>query len=169
LTGLGSGINLRSKGSTGGLDIVAVIVKRYWGYTFGATSLAVNLVILVVFLFANSIELALYTAISIFVASKVVDSVEAGPSVSKSATIVSDKCDAIAQEIIVELHRGCTYLTGQGAYTGEERRIIMVTVGKRQLPRLKEIVFQIDPHAFLTINETIEVYGQGFKQSGPEF
>ena len=169
LTGLGGGITLRSKGSTGGLDIVGAIVKKRWGYNFGTTSFAINIFILGVFLFSNNIELTLYTAISIYVSSKMLDVVESGPSVSKSVMIVSENSEAIATEIMEDLHRGCTCLTGQGAYTREDRQILMATVGKRQLPRLKEIVFELDPLAFITINETIEVYGRGFKPSGSEF
>ncbi len=169
LTGIGSGINLRCKGSTGGLDIIAVIFKRYWGYNFGTTSFAVNLIILMVFLFSNSIELTLYTAISMFISSKVLDTVEAGPSASKSAMIVSEKSEEIAHVIMENVHRGCTFLPGQGAYTGQDRKILMVTFGKRQLPKLKEIVFELDPHAFITISDAIEVIGQGFKASNSDF
>ena len=169
LSGIGTGINLRCKGSTGGLDIIAVIVKRYWGYDFGTTSFAINAAILLVFLFSNNMELTLYTAISMFISAKMLDTVEAGPSASKSAMIVSEKSDEIANAIMDNIHRGCTFLTGQGAYTGQDRKIIMVTVGKRQLPKLKEIVFALDPNAFITINEAIEVYGQGFKASGSDF
>lgn len=169
LSGLGTGINLRSKGSTGGLDIISAILKRYWGYSFGATSLAFNLVIIAIFTVSSGLELALFTAISIFVAARVLDTVEAGPSISKTALIVSKNYDDIAQTILEHMHRGCTMMDGRGAYTGEQNKILMVTIGKNQLPRLKEIVFGIDPNAFMSINESIEVYGQGFKSSKADF
>src|SRR5690606_32433518 len=107
--------------------------------------------------------------ISIFISSRMVDVVEAGLDVSRTAFIISREYEEITHAIIHTLHRGCTYLLGQGAYTGEERQIIMVTVAKTQLPRLKEIVFQIDPEAFITISETIEVYGRGFRDSQADF
>lgn len=169
LTGVGTGINLRSKGSSGGLDIIAVIVKRYWGYYFGETFFVINLIVLAMFLLTSNIELTFYSALSIFVTSKVVDTVESGLSVTRSAMIVSQYADDIAYEIIHNMNRGCTYLTGEGAYTGDKKNIIMATVGKTQLPRLKEIVFHIDPEAFITVNETVEVYGQGFKSSAADF
>jgi uncharacterized membrane-anchored protein YitT (DUF2179 family) len=169
LGGIGTGINLRSKGSTGGLDIIAAIIKRRWGYSFGVTSLAFNLVIIGVFTVSSGIELALFTAISMFVNSKVIDSVESGLSISKTVMIISRSYDDIAHAILEDMHRGCTIIDGRGAYTGEEKSILMVTVGKTQLPRLKEIVFEIDPNAFITINESIEVYGQGFKSSRADF
>ncbi|MDD3363579.1 MAG: YitT family protein [Syntrophomonas sp.] len=169
LSGLGIGITLRSKGSTGGMDIIAVIISSFWGYNFGNIFSVVNVFILGVFLFTSNIELTLFSAISIYVSGKVVDNVQLGSNLSKTAMIVSEQCEDIAAEIINNLNRGCTYLVGRGAYTGETRDIIMVTIARTQLPRLKEIVFQIDPNAFITINETIEVLGQGFKKSGPEF
>ena len=169
LAGIGSGIVLRSKGSVGGTDIIAVIVRRFWGYNFGQTFLVTNLSILALFLFTASLELTLYSAISIFISSRMVDVVEAGLDVSRTAFIISREYEEITHAIIHTLHRGCTYLLGQGAYTGEERQIIMVTVAKTQLPRLKEIVFQIDPEAFITISETIKVYGRGFRDSQADF
>ncbi len=169
VNGLGVGITLRSKGSTGGLDIIAVIISNFWGYNFGNIFFYVNLIILGVFLLTSNIELTLFSAISIFISGKVVDKVQLGPNVSKSALIISTQCTDIAEEILDNLHRGCTYLAGRGAYTGESRDIIMVIVSRTQLPRLKEIVFQIDPNAFITINESIEVFGKGFRKSGPEF
>jgi uncharacterized membrane-anchored protein YitT (DUF2179 family) len=169
INGLGTGIALRSKGSTGGLDIIAVIISNLRGYAFGNIVFYVNLGILAVFLLTSNIELTLFTAISIFVSGRVIDTVQLGANVSKSALIISTQCGDIAAEIMENMHRGCTYLSGRGAYTGENRDIIMVIVSRTQLPRLKEIVFQIDPHAFITLSEATEVFGQGFKKSGPEF
>lgn len=169
VTGIGAAINLLSKGSSGGLDIVAVIVRRYWGYNFGTVSFAVNLVILLFFLIMANIELMLFSAISIFVASRVTDALQTGLGAAKTAMIVSAECEAIANEIMSNLHRGCTYLSGCGAYTGESKNIIMVTVGKTQVPRLKEIVFVLDPAAFISISDTTEVYGRGFKNGAADF
>lgn len=169
LTGIGIGFLLRSKGSSGGTDIIAVIVRRFWGYNFGQTYLTTNLAILALFLFTASLELTLYSGISIYISSQMVDLVESGPYVTRTVFIVSQEYEEITHVIIHTLHRGCTNLAGIGAYTGEARQIIMVTVGKTQLPRLKEIVFQIDPEAFMTISETIEVYGHGFRDSQADF
>ncbi len=169
LSGLGSGISLRSKGSSGGTDIIAVMISNKRGYNLGSIFFAINLIIVGVFMFVSNLELALYTSISIFLSGKVVDAVQSGSNVSKTAMIVSEQCTELAAAIMENLNRGCTYLEGRGAYTGEIRNIILVTVARTQLPRLKEIVFQIDPQAFITINETIEVLGRGFKPSGPQF
>lgn len=169
LSGVGIGLCLRYKGSSGGMDIVAVIVKRFWGYSLGETFFVSNIIVLALVLVTTNLELTLFSAISIFIASKVVDTVESGLSVSRSVTIVSDQAEEIAEQIMHSLHRGCTFLTGRGAYAGVARTILLVTVAKTQLPRLKELVFEVDEQAFMTINEAIEVYGQGFKSSDNEF
>lgn len=169
LSGVGIGLCMRYKGSSGGMDIVAVIVKRFWGYSLGETFFVSNIIVLALVLVTTNLELTLFSAISIFIASKVVDTVESGLSVSRSVTIVSDQAEEIAEQIMHSLHRGCTFLTGRGAYAGVARTILLVTVAKTQLPRLKELVFEVDEQAFMTINEAIEVYGQGFKSSDNEF
>jgi len=169
IAGVGAGVIFRFKGSSGGLDIIAVIFKRFRGYNIGQTFFMGNLLVLGLSLLVFSLEGALYSGISIFVSSKVLDSVEAGPQVGRSAMIVSDHYEDIAYAIMNNLHRGCTYLPGEGAYSGKDKKIIMVTVGKTQLPRLKEIVFQLDPGAFISVNETIEAYGEGFKSSKADF
>ncbi|MEN6461808.1 MAG: YitT family protein [Syntrophomonas sp.] len=167
--GIGSGIVFRSKGSTGGLDIISAIIKRFWGFNIGETFLVFNLIIIGIFLFTANIELALFSAISIFVGSKTVDTVITGPNISKTVLIISDHSQEIAKEILHNMHRGCTYLNGKGAYTGDDKSILMVTVGKTQLPKLKEIVFHVDTKAFMTISESTEVIGRGFQSSRTEF
>ncbi|WP_242939036.1 YitT family protein [Thermosyntropha lipolytica] len=169
LNGLGSGIILRYKASSGGMDIIAVIVKRIWGYSIGQTFFIGNLVVLALSLAVFNLELALFSAISIYVFSKTLDAVEAGPNVTRTAMIISEQAEAIAYAIMNDLGRGCTYIPAEGAYSGRQRKIILVTVGKTQLPRLKEIVFQIDSEAFIIINETIEAFGKGFSPSNVDF
>lgn len=169
LNGLGSGIILRYKASSGGMDIVAVIVKRLWGYSIGQTFFIGNLAVLALSLAVFNLELALFSAISIYVFSKTLDAVEAGPNVTRTSMIISEQSEAIAYAIMNELGRGCTYIPAEGAYSGRHRKIILVTVGKTQLPRLKEIVFQIDAEAFIIINETIEAFGKGFSPSNVDF
>lgn len=167
--GIGIGIIMRNKGSSGGTDIIAVIVKRYKGFNFGEVMFAINIIIIGIFAFIENIELAFYSGITIYISSSVIDMVLVGLRVNKSAVIISSKAEDIAAAIIHNINRGCTFLSGQGAYTGINKNIIMVTVGKTQLPRLKEIVFHIDPQAFITINDSIEVYGKGFNTSPNEF
>lgn len=167
--GVGSGIILHSKGSTGGLDIIAVLVRRFWGYNIGQVTFTSNLLVLTLSLVTFNIKLALFSAVSIFISSKVMDLVIYGPELNRTAMIISRNFDDITYAIIHNLHRGCTCLPAQGAYTGENKTIIMVTVARTQLPKLKEVVFQLDPQAFIMVSETIEVYGKGFRTELSDF
>jgi uncharacterized membrane-anchored protein YitT (DUF2179 family) len=169
LTGIGTGLIFRSKGSTGGADIIAVIIHRFWGFSIGQTFLVFNVVVLSSSLLVFNFEKTLYAAVAIYIASKVMDTVVTGVETTRTAMIISRQNKDIAGEIINNLQRGCTYLEARGAYTNEERQIVLVTVAKTQLPALKEIVFALDQQAFIIINETIEAFGQGFRSGGPEF
>ncbi len=169
IAGVGSGIILHNKASTGGLDIIAVLIRRFWGYNIGQVFFASNLLVLILSLIILNIKLALFSAISIFISSQVMDLVIYGPGLNRTAMIISRNSDDIIYAIIHNLHRGCTCLSAWGAYTGENKNIIMVTVARTQLPKLKEIVFQLDPQAFITVSETIEVYGKGFRTELSDF
>ena len=169
LAGIGSGLIFRSKGSTGGLDIVAVIIRRFRGLSIGQTFLIFNGMVLFSSLLIFDFERTLYAAISIYIASKVMDTVVSGLQTTTTTMIISSEYVDIAHAIINNLHRGCTYLKASGAYTGEEKEIVLVTVAKTQMPALKEIVFEFDPPAFIIINETIEAFGKGFNLGGPEY
>lgn len=169
INGLGVGLILHSRGSSGGLDTIAAIVNRYWGTSLGTTIFVSNCFVLGISLLTSSLQLTLYSAITMFVSSKVVNTVNTGLDTKKTVMIVSGKSEDIAAAIINKMHRGCTYLDGRGAYTGNTENIIMVTTGKTQLPQLKEIIFNIDPNSFMTINDTVEVYGKGFKACARHF
>ena len=169
LTGIGTGLIFRSKGSTGGADIIAVIIHRFWGFSIGQTFLVFNVVVLSSSLLVFNFEKTLYAAVAIYLAAKVMDTVVTGIETTRTAMIISRQNKDIAGEIINNLQRGCTYLEARGAYTNEVRQIVLVTVAKTQLPALKEIVFALDQQAFIIINETIEAFGQGFRSGGPEF
>jgi uncharacterized membrane-anchored protein YitT (DUF2179 family) len=169
ISGLGLGMVLLSRGSTGGTDIIAVVFRRLWGHNIGQVLFMSNLLVLVFALTILDLEMVLFSAITIYVSGRVVDAVELGFWVNRTAIIVSEKSDMIAQAVLDKLHRGCTFLVGKGAYSGEDKKIIMVTIARTQLPRLTEIIFQLDPGAFITVNEAVQVYGKGFKDSHSEF
>jgi uncharacterized membrane-anchored protein YitT (DUF2179 family) len=163
LNGVGVGLALIYRGSTGGLDIIAGIFHRLWGINFGTTIFITNVLVLGAALLTSNLYLTLYSALTMFVSSKMIDSVTSGFIAKKTVLIVSQKSDEIAHAILHRMHRGCTLLSGKGAYTGRAENIIMVTTGKTQVPYLKELIFSLDPQAFITITDTVEVYGRGFK------
>lgn len=169
IAGIGTGIIFRSKGSSGGLDIIAIIIQRYRGYNIGQVFFFINILVLLISLLVSKLSLTLFSALSIYISAQVVDYVQAGWQVKRTAMIITDKWEEVADTILHGLHRGCTYISARGVYSGKDKQIVITTVGKTEVPRLKEIVFQIDHGAFIIINEAIEVYGKGFKNSQHEF
>jgi uncharacterized membrane-anchored protein YitT (DUF2179 family) len=166
LNGIGLGIVLRNRASQGGIDIISVILKRYFSMNIGTTSMIINTCIVVVASFITSLNLAMYTLISMFVCSTVIDKVQQGFDRRKSVMIITDKEKSVSEEIFNRLDRGVTYLEGEGAYTGDRKKVIYCIVSLNQLAKLKQIVREIDAHAFVTVSDTAEVMGHGFKNRG---
>lgn len=160
LTGLGSGLVFRSAGSLGGLDILAVWANKKWNIRVGPISMAGNGLVLIAGAVVFSLEMALYAMIYTFVTAKVMDQVLTGFNTRKQVMIISDKAREIAQEIITKRRRGVTFLQGEGAYTGRRKEVALTIVTLTELARIKNAILEIDPAAFIIINETLEVLGK---------
>jgi len=162
-SGLGLGLVFRSQGTTGGTALVAQLFNRFWGFSSGQSLIGADLVIIVAAGFVFNAEVALFALLSLFVSGKVIDVVQEGFSFSKAALIISEKNqDAITEKIFEELGRGATFLEGRGAYSGNEKGIILVIVSQSQVTRLKNIVREIDSSAFVIVSNVGEVLGEGF-------
>lgn len=166
LNGIGLGIVLRNRASQGGIDIIAVIFKKYFSMNIGSTSMIINTCIVVVASFITNLNLAMYTLISMYISSTVLDKVQQGFDIRKSVMIITDKEKQVAESIINRLVRGVTYLEGEGAYTGDKKKVIYCIVSLNQLAKLKQIVREIDEKAFITVSDTAEVMGSGFTNRG---
>jgi uncharacterized membrane-anchored protein YitT (DUF2179 family) len=147
VTGLGIGIVLRYGASTGGTDIISMIAKKKKNISVGATSFYCNIAVLLPSLYFFDLKIAMYTSISMWVGGKVTDTVIEGFNHNKSVMIISDRSSEIAGRILNDLHRGVTYLEGQGAYSGQPKRVISCVVSHYEIPRLNEIVHSIDKKA----------------------
>lgn len=163
ISGIGTGMVMRMRGSLGGIDILAVIINKYLSFSIGGVNLFLNVIILLVASLLFSIEMAMYTTIAIFVANKAIDVVLEGFNHKKTLIIVSDKNAEIAKELLIQVRRGITFLKGQGAYSGREKQLIYMVVRTMELSRVKDIVRKVDAEAFLSIIDTKEVEGKGFK------
>lgn len=164
LSGVGIGIVLRSGATTGGLDVIVRLLSGKYGISMGRIYLLFDLGVLTVTALLFGLEKALYTLVTLFVFSQVVDRIIEGINEARAVIIISQSCLAITQAIIKELDRGATIIKGYGAYTGKEREVLYVVVGKRQLLTLKRIVKNLDPHAFVTVSKIHEVLGEGFRR-----
>jgi uncharacterized membrane-anchored protein YitT (DUF2179 family) len=112
----------------------------------------------------KDIACTLYSGVAIFVTGKVIDVVVYSFDYSKVALIISDEHERIAQRISSELDRGATYLKAEGSYTGKERMVVLTAVKKQQLAELKRLVVEIDPDAFIIVQEAHQVLGDGFSR-----
>ena len=160
--GLGSGVVFSNQGSTGGIDIISVLAKRKYNMDIGMASFAINLIIVTIGSIFFGIIVGLYTLISMYISSAVMDRVLKGFSRQKMLIIVTKKTDVVASAIMNKLHRGITILYGEGAYTKEKLNIIYCIVSPTQLPKIKQLVREIDADAFFSITDTSEVQGKGF-------
>lgn len=161
--GAGLGIVFRFGGTTGGVDIVARILSRR-GYSMGQIILTFDTIIIGVSMIYISLEKVLYTLVVVFVASKLIDFIQDGAYSAKAFSVITDHGQAIALSITKELERGVTLMPAKGAFSGQQKEIVYCVVGRAETRRLKSIVRNIDPRAFIVINEVHDVLGEGFKE-----
>jgi len=159
IMGVGSGLILRSLGSAGGLDILSVIFLKLFSLRLGTTILTVNSVILLAGALLFSLEGALYTLIYVFVNSFIVDFMVTGLSRRRAVFIISSSWERISQAIMENIQRGVTILDGRGAYSGNKMQILYTVISFQEVPRLKRMVRQMDPDAFVVVSDTLEVMG----------
>ncbi len=170
ICGFGLGMVFVSGTSTGGSDILVRLLNlRYRNVPIGQISIGFDLAVAaltgVVF---GDVTKALYSGVAVFICGKVIDAVVYRFDYSKVALIISPEYERIAQEIAVQLDRGATFLQGQGSYSGQETKVILTAVKKQQLAELKELVTQIDPDAFIIVQEAHQVMGNGFSRYSRE-
>ena len=166
VTGFGLGLVFMAGTSTGGSDIVVRLVKlKAKNTNIGviAMSFDVFVVALTGLVFGN-VENALYTGITAFLCSKIIDMVVYGFDNTKVAMIISAEHETIAQVLSDKLGRGATYLYSQGTYTKKDSKVVLVAVYPKQIAELKELVVGIDPNAFIILQEAHQVLGDGFKK-----
>ena len=166
INGIGFGLIFVHHGSTGGFDIISMLIKRkYSNLNIGKISFGINLVIVIISAIIFGLPSALYTLIAMYTTAFVLDNVVKGLNQTKSVFIITNKEQEVSELILSELHRGVTYLYGEGAYSKDQKRILYCIIPLSQLPELKNIVTSIDDKAFISISDTSEVQGKGFKRS----
>ena len=167
LFGLGLGLIFRMGSTTGGTDIpVKILRKKFRFIKTGVISMAIDVCIIAVSaLIFKDFELACYTVISIVVFTLTFDWVLYGGNSAKLVYIIStdEKSALISDRILKELDIGATYVDGEGAYTGNDKRIIMCAVKNFLYPKLRDIVKDADPEAFMIVSSAKEIYGEGYK------
>ena len=164
--GLGLGMVFMSGTSTGGSDILVRLLKlKYRNVPIGQISMSFDAVVVILTgLVFQDISKALYTGITVFLCGKVIDAVVYNFDYSKVALIISDHHEQIARQIGLKLDRGATFLHAEGSYSHAPKKVVLAAVKKQQLAELKELVVEIDPNAFIIVQEAHQVLGDGFSR-----
>lgn len=165
LCGLGYGLVFSRNGSTGGIDIISMILKqRFSNFEIGKLGFAINCFIIFISAFLFGLPKALYTLISIFIQAIILDKVLNGFNSKKLLLIISEKDDDIVKYVIKEMTRGVTSLIAEGEYTHQYRKMLYIAVTASQMVSLRSKILQIDPKAFITIIDVSEINGKGFNK-----
>lgn len=163
LDGLGVGLVFRSRGTTGGVDIVARFFQRWRGIAMGRSLLVMNMIVFAAAAYLFSLDKLLYALLAAFISGRVVDVVLEGTSYVRQAIIISNKPDHIRSAILHTLERGVTVLEGRGGFTASDRTVLLSVVAQSEVSVLKAIVRDCDPDAFVVFSSVNEVLGEGFK------
>jgi Uncharacterized conserved protein len=161
ISGISSSIVFHFGGSLGGTDIVSKVIQRKYGIPMGNSALVINGVIIMISWAVLGSKVALYTLVTMFVYGRVLDLIQSGVP-SKSITIISDQAEALVDRIMIDLGRGATFLQGKGAYSKEPKNVIICVVSLPEIGRLKQAVREVDPLAFMIVQNAGEVLGRGF-------
>lgn len=162
--GVGVAMTFKAKATSGGSDVIAMILQKFTGLPSGQLMMFVDSAIVVGSLFVfGDWRIPLFSWITIFVIGKVIDITLHGFTYEKTLFIISDKQEEIRESIINDLKRGGTFLRGEGMYNRDDKQIIFTVLNPRELFMLEEYINRIDPHAFIAVLEAYEILGKGFK------
>jgi uncharacterized membrane-anchored protein YitT (DUF2179 family) len=162
--GVGLGMIFKSKATSGGTDIIAMILSRYTKLPVGMLLIYVDsAIVLVGLLVFQDWRIPLYSLIVIYITGKVIDTILQGVDYDKTLFIISDKYEEIRTKIIDDLNRGGTYIHGKGMYNGDDKTLIFTVVNRRELAMLQDFIHSIDPKAFVTVINANEIFAERFK------
>jgi uncharacterized membrane-anchored protein YitT (DUF2179 family) len=163
ISAIGMALVFNENASTGGTDILAKILNKFFHLDIGKSLLVVDFIITFASALVFGIDIGLYAMLSVVLLGLIVDRLIEGFNVCKSVFIISRRNSEISRYIIDKLERGCTVLKGIGAYTGKSNDILYAVLSRNQFIKLKKFIKEIDPQAFITVGEVHEVLGEGFK------
>ncbi len=165
LLAVGMGMVFRAKATTGGIDIIVKIIRTKIPHlkTNNLFLLMDAVVVSCSVLVFKDIDKALYAGMTVIVTSLVMDIVLYGKDEAKLIHIISDKSEEITKRLLDDLEIGVTYVRGEGAYSGKEKKVIMCVVKKQMSPKVEDIIKEEDPMAFMIVSSAMEIYGEGYK------
>lgn len=167
ISGVGMGLILAARGTTGGTDMVAAIIQtKMRHYSIVQIMQVLDAAVVLVGLYLFGLKAALYAIIAIIITTKVSDVILEGAQISRAIYILSDRTDDIAERIMKMMERGVTGLNAKGMYTEKEKCMLFCVVSKKEIAVLKDLVMEADPSAFMIVCDAREVWGEGFQAYG---
>ena len=161
--GVGLGIIFRYGGTTGGVDIIARLVNKYAGWSMGRTMFIFDFMVIALSVFVIlELDQGMYTLVTVYIGARVIDFIQEGAYTARGATIISEKYEDISAKILRDMDRGVTILDGRGSFSGEKRNVLYCVVARNEIVRLKNIINDIDPNAFVAVGTVHDVAGEGF-------
>lgn len=162
ISGFGMAVVFNNNASTGGTDILAKILNKFFHINIGKSLLIVDILITFASALVFGVDTGFYAMLSVIILGIIIDRFIDGFNISKEITIISEKYDEISEYILNELSRGCTYLHGEGAYSGKNVKVIYTVLSRNEFIKLKEFIKVVDGSAFISVRESYEVLGEGF-------
>lgn len=164
LSGVGMAIIFNYNSSTGGSDILAKIMNKFLHINIGTALLIVDIIITISAIIVFGVNIGFYSMLSVIILGITIDKLIDGLNSCKEVLIMSSKENEIRNYIIKELSRGCTFLNGVGGFTGKDVRVIYAILERKEYIKLKGFIIEIDPSAFISVRESHEVLGEGFRE-----
>lgn len=166
LVGFGIGIVYKRNASTGGMDIIPLIINKYTGIPLHILLMAVDCFTVLLGVIAYGLQAAIYGVISVAICSFIIDkTILLGAKQTKQVQIISQESDAILERILQDLDRGCTIVESRGGYTNQKRDMLMVVVPINEYQRMIDVVHEMDSSAFVIVSDINEIRGRGFTLS----
>ena len=163
IMGVGLGMVVRSGATTGGTDMAAMIVHEHWNFlTVPMVLFAIDTVVVIIAAMAFGLQAGLFALVSLFISTKAMDAIIKGFNTAMQFLIISTNQAEIVRRIHDELERGCTRLEATGTYEGRKNGALLCVVSRMEAAKLKKIVSEVDPHAFVTVCDVHEALGEGF-------
>lgn len=164
LVGVSSGIIIKAGGSSGGSEIISLILKKKKNFSIGSVSFALNALTIFLSFFFFPLKIALYTLVSMWVTGKTVDFILEGLTKNKAVTIITSRSDDVSFYILNELNRGSTIFDAYGGFSRQEKKVITCVINNFEFARLRNEISNIDPDAFMYVSEAVAVAGRGFNR-----
>ena len=168
ISALGLAIVFNCNASTGGTDILAKILHKFFHFNIGKSLLIVDFIVTLAGAMTFGVQKGLYAVLAVIISGFAIDKAIAGFNICNEVTIISKESKKISEFILNDLGRGCTFINGIGGFTEKQTTILYTVIGRSEFIKLKRYISQIDNNAFITVSEVAEVMGEGFKEINGE-